>query len=313
MTCMQACMKNVNPHYRLHKVPKSSNTDVLDGFEDGDQNEGTNDKEVAEIDIANFIQSPDYDRLGNNYQFEEQFKRENPSNKNSFESLVDASLEEYDDKGLEYNNIDNDALEESSYNTKSNEHKQANNPHKLNKLLNNKEIHKFYNDNRHLEKKCAFKNMKIPFFSHDQARTSLDVSLATPKKNKKRKIFSFSSKKHKTEMHQTSTTGLSKTTIKTEENTFMKLNKRSYIEKICPLCKRKFIKRRSKPQEKQTNNIIHNSRQYYQNKQNSDENYNDKTEMKRMFKDTDSENLMKKNKILDRAYSDFERDQDKFE
>lgn len=98
--------------------------------------------------------------------------------------------------------------------------------------------------------------MKIPFFSHEKRKTTQS------KKNRKRKLFNFNSKKLRSKMYKVSTS-LSPTTLRSTETTLFKLSKRSYLERICPICKRKFIGRA--PDNEQTNSV-HNSRQYYYRK-----------------------------------------------
>ncbi|CAF4857874.1 unnamed protein product [Pieris macdunnoughi] len=207
------------------------------------------DSEVANIDVAGLIQTADDDGLNNRFEVADD-SRDYLSN-NNFDSLVEANLEEY--QGNEdYSNKDthDDGLFDEKPQSYRNDRSLA---------TNEKEIQRYDNFNtqnnyKNLQKKCVFKNMKIPFFSHEKRKT-------TRPKNKKRKLFNFASKKLKGKASKV-TTPLSLTTQRSTESTLFKLNKRSYLERVCPICRRKFIARRVKSYEQSTS-LIHNSRQFY--------------------------------------------------
>ncbi|XP_046967675.1 uncharacterized protein LOC124535510 [Vanessa cardui] len=118
--------------------------------------------------------------------------------------------------------------------------------------------------NRVIEKKCALKNMKIPFFSHDK------VSTTKARKNKKRKLFSFhNEKKNLTKSSETDLNNNINKDVNVKRKS-IQINKRSNIEGLCPACKQRYIFASNdfmNNLRKSANDRIHNSRQYYQQKQ----------------------------------------------
>lgn len=99
----------------------------------------------------------------------------------------------------------------------------------------------------------SLKGIKFPFFSHNKSEP------LKPKKNKKRKLFFFSnSKKEMAKIPDFN---------KMNDDTMIPYKlKRSYEQRLCPACKKIFV---STPEhdrpKKYPRNIIHNSRQFYQN------------------------------------------------
>ncbi|CAK1542873.1 unnamed protein product [Leptosia nina] len=164
----------------------------------------------------------------------------------NFDALVEANLEDYQDNNDEY--LINDAAEESLFEVKPQNYRNDRSSKDLGPI--DKEIPKYHSEfltqskYKNLHKKCS----------------------------KKQKIKS-----------QKSTTFLKSTTQMTTDTTQYKLNKRSYLERICPICRRKFIGRRSHERD----DVIHNSRQYYDKKDNM--NYVDNF-IRPVSKDTDTKN-----------------------
>uniref|UniRef100_A0A2A4JSP2 Uncharacterized protein n=1 Tax=Heliothis virescens TaxID=7102 RepID=A0A2A4JSP2_HELVI len=132
------------------------------------------------------------------------------------------------------------------------------------------------------EKKCTLKAIKFPFFSHNKSEP------LKPKKNKKRKLFCFNGPKKEKD-------------FKMGDDPIMHFKKkRSFEERLCPACKKKFLTDAGLGDELKKNpkRLIHNSRQYFQNGIDSklkedvktirrnmeaftDENFEDKTREKR--------------------------------
>lgn len=105
--------------------------------------------------------------------------------------------------------------------------------------------------------------MKIPFFSRDKLTTT------KTKKNKKRRLFGFRNSKKNSNLTKLAGSNSNDRLITKEPQNF-KINKRSYFEKLCPACKQKFMSNENmdfmEKVRRTANNMIHNSRQYYQNK-----------------------------------------------
>lgn len=97
----------------------------------------------------------------------------------------------------------------------------------------------------------SLKTLKFPFFSHNKSEP------LKPKKAKKRKLFFFNSKKEavKTDFNQMN-----------DDTMIPYRTRRSYEQRLCPACKKIFLvnMEHSRPKKNPTN-IIHNSRQFYQN------------------------------------------------
>lgn len=103
--------------------------------------------------------------------------------------------------------------------------------------------------------------MKIPFFSRKKNGSTKG------KKVKKRKYFFFNSS-NKTKGADTTLPPAIDPNLNVNKNS-LKIDKRSYNERICPVCRRKFpietensIDR--KRRTSRSNRIVHNSRQFYQ-------------------------------------------------
>lgn len=109
----------------------------------------------------------------------------------------------------------------------------------------------------------VLKNMKIPFFSRSNTETT------KTKKNKKRK-FSFSNSKKQnpsvTKVPESHLNSNSMQISSTKPQNF-KIKKRSYFDRLCPACKQKVLNANLLEDKCHsiTNNVIHNSRQYFQN------------------------------------------------
>ncbi|XP_022826975.1 uncharacterized protein LOC111356735 [Spodoptera litura] len=103
------------------------------------------------------------------------------------------------------------------------------------------------------EKKCTLKNIKFPFFSHNKSEP------LKPKKNKKRKLFCFNCPKKGSKYPDEPKIG--------DEIFGHYKIKRSFEDKLCPVCKKKFLASlaQNERRKKASRRVLHNSRQYYQN------------------------------------------------
>lgn len=102
--------------------------------------------------------------------------------------------------------------------------------------------------------------MKVPFFFRKKTGTT------KAKKIKKRRLFCFNCG-NKTKAVVTSTPNIDPNLSIIKEP--YKINKRSYNERICPICQRKFARKSENTNTRSrrtSSRMIHNSRQFYQEK-----------------------------------------------
>ncbi|CAH2090019.1 unnamed protein product [Euphydryas editha] len=230
------------------------------------------DKEsLAHIDVASFIQNPD-DASFNGYEK----KGRRPASNYIDDNLI-MNAEYNKDRSLDYQGLESNNIPEVNIYSGKRIHQHPNiNTHpndEINENLYKSHEIKSVRDNTsfdtnhrhaHAEKKCILKNMKIPFFSRDKVTTS------KTKKNKKRKLFGFRNSKKNTNLTKFTGSNSNDVRLTTKEPQSFKINKRSYFEKLCPVCKQKFMSNSNtdfmEKFRRTANNVIHNSRQYYQNK-----------------------------------------------
>ncbi|CAH2233051.1 jg18400 [Pararge aegeria aegeria] len=246
-----------------------------------------NSKHQAQIDVASFIQIPGKSSIDENQpyeQFEQKFGDGGAIDFGTYVSFPNANDGKEKDK-REYRNLNADKIPE--VNIIQSKHFIPQNMN-LNTLSGNEldpkiiephgigDIKKFgspYNSNvAHIsrtEKKCALKNMKIPFFSRKKHNTT------KPKKGKKRRPFGFrKGNKQSTAVSKISIRNMNLKVARTTESipNMNKIIKRSYFESLCPACRQKFFQNSNLDAFdnglQASNNIIHNSRQYFRKVQN---------------------------------------------
>ncbi|XP_037302165.1 uncharacterized protein LOC115453827 [Manduca sexta] len=217
----------------------------------------------AEFDLASFLNIADEVSLGGrNYDYNVKSEY-NSKGYNEYGSVIDDAAENIK-KRDDSSDFFNGAYSQGETNMKPLEPKNVVNSRQSNMIgLNEKPAN--YKDNKgvttklqdelsfdrslnhHPEKKCSFKNMKFPFFSHNKSQTR--------KKAKKRKMFCLNCKKKDA------------VTTSTEVYEVRNKNKRSYVEKLCPECQQKFkaeINEDMVDEKRRLNQrMIHNSRQYF--------------------------------------------------
>ncbi|CAB3227914.1 unnamed protein product [Arctia plantaginis] len=142
------------------------------------------------------------------------------------------------------------------------------------------------------QKKCVFKSIKFPFFSHNKTES------LKPKKNKKRRLFGFNSvKKSESEV----LSGKDKMEIN-PINQFK--IKRSYQVIVCPACKKKYIS--NLRYKKTPDKIIHNSRQFYQKQ--SDEQVTEDINRNTKYYYDDSEKVIKTDRSKRQDLDKYDKD-----
>ncbi|CAG4933325.1 unnamed protein product [Parnassius apollo] len=232
---------------------------------------------IAQFDLASFIQSPDniVERTG--LYVDSARKRRLPSRDYSeYESIMNSNADDkLHDNWDEYigKAQDNsaDANEKDIPFKESNKYKDADKIKKVNSQHDQEYIYKnTYQDDtferslHHPQKKGTL-NLRFPFFS----RKKPDSLKST--KNKKRKTAAPKNSKIEKPKELITVNGQILNIDKEMLNNIdgpnnLKINKRSYSVKLCPRCKRKYIESlKSFPRIRRvSNNIIHNSRQFYQ-------------------------------------------------
>ncbi|XP_075977158.1 uncharacterized protein LOC142977260 [Anticarsia gemmatalis] len=228
------------------------------------------DRSPVEFDLASFIQ-PEEDNIEDNDVFRYRTKKRRRVSKNyDYANLMGGSNHEsFKRKTYDYLNPDsgehaadfnlNPMLYKDAVNAK---HYDMNNYDNLNPKDSYEKYRNLYKDQDILmpgqvihnqEKKCAFKKLKFPFFSHNKSET-------LKPKNKKRKLFCFACPK-KEKASDPDINGMPEDSI-----LHYKMKKRSLEERLCPVCKRRFIANLKSQDRRKKNpkNIIHNSRQFFQ-------------------------------------------------
>ncbi|CAK1583109.1 unnamed protein product [Parnassius mnemosyne] len=260
--------RNTNKHPKLHKKKmhrKRQEYKFLDT------------EPIAQFDLASFIQGPDNIAERNGLYGDSARKRRLPSKDYSeYESIKNLNTDDkLHDKWDEYM----DSAQENS--AEANEkymplkelqnHKDADEIGKVNSQHNQENIYKnMYQDEKSLihyqQKKGALQNFRFPFFSHKKPDTLKST------KNKKRKTALSNSSKIEKPKELITVNGqilnVDREMLVNADSPYnFKINKRSYIERLCPKCKRKYIDSlKSLPRIRRvSSNIIHNSRQFYQN------------------------------------------------
>ncbi|VVC98270.1 unnamed protein product [Leptidea sinapis] len=274
----------MQPDYQLVRNKVNSVENINDDAVESERKQGEDmkidDKEtLAEIDVASFIQNPDYDTIDNNEPYNDVYKRSQLSRRDDVDSLFEVNENE-NDNNEEYleldNNSDDTNILENLNNLKYIRNSKSSHDSKISSNAEKK-----HNNNEHIlvtpENKCVFKRMKFPFFSRDKTSTK------KAKVNKKRKLFQFNSKNYKEKMTQpTSSSGITASGFGSSERPAKvgyRLRKRSYVERICPLCRRRFKANKSEGRGKLLSNFdktVQNSREFFrQVKPDSDKIKND--------------------------------------
>ncbi|XP_072948785.1 uncharacterized protein [Epargyreus clarus] len=231
---------------------------------------------VAQIDVANFIKSAEDESFGENDPYE--FQHSNIKHLNNYN---------------DYGNLDGINSDEKAYNNEDYSDVNAESPHENPPNLNldatsteNKggkaipgfdstlkkklDDESFSKSNVHYQqKKCALKNIKLPFFSHNKSATTKG------KKNKKRKLYGFTKLRKGKTPKENSEKLPSKSIVPDPHNPYKyyKINKRSYIERLCPACKRKFIMNQKFNVKDKRKNLLKNT--YNTRELNNDESYSE--------------------------------------
>ncbi|XP_047534316.1 MATH and LRR domain-containing protein PFE0570w-like [Vanessa atalanta] len=229
------------------------------------------DKESMDlIDVASFIQNRDDNSFEGNQGSENRIPVLNNGDDGSIMNVEIESIPSQDYQGLDSDNIPEMNIQTNRripkyLNRKSRPVEKINGERVLKTNENKNSDDLFDNNikNRHIEKKCALKNMKFPFFSRDKASTTKG------KKNKKRKLFSFhNEKKNLTKPSEADLNNNINKVINGKRKS-IKINKRSNIEGLCPACKQRYLFDTNdflNNLRNTANSGIHNSRQYYQQK-----------------------------------------------
>ncbi|OWR53381.1 hypothetical protein KGM_204715 [Danaus plexippus plexippus] len=224
----------------------------------------------AQIDVAGFIQSPD-----NSFEEDQFYQLENDRKQSDYGGSVMHDDEENSSEIIQdYQNLNINNIPEVNIYSKTthivpqnidlnaisvSDHSDLMDTYKLNGITNNEKSS--LNAGHRSEKKCALKNMKIPFFSRNKEAEGKERA------QNKRWLFVFGKSKK-----QSATKNDLNKEFSEVPRFSNKVIKRSY-KKLCPACREKNIENEltNALRSPASNDIIHNSRRYYQRRNNKEE------------------------------------------